>query len=210
MGPQTSGSIQKEIKPHKCPYENCGYSSIKRFNVKTHIKTVHEKKKPYQCSHQGCEQTFSTNFNMQSHVSAVHEKKKPYHCSICPHKSATKNNLRSHIETVHEGKKPFKCTICGYEASKKSTIKNHLSVHEKEAIIVLFQSKMERNQIAENLETVDESSDSEESSHRLKIGELLSTWLIIFHNFSHCLCIFVTVFLLTVSAPSPDDERTKE
>jgi uncharacterized Zn-finger protein len=108
---------------------------------------------------------------MQSHIRAVHEKEKPHHCSLCTHKFATKNNLESHIKTVHEGKKPFKCNICGYATSKKSTLKNHESIHDKEAIKILVQMRMERNQIEETFDADDESSDSEVSSHRLKIGE---------------------------------------
>ena len=41
----------------------------------------------------------------------------------------------------------------------------------KEAIKILVQMRMERNQIEETFDADDESSDSEVSSHRLKIGE---------------------------------------
>ena len=108
---------------------------------------------------------------MQSHIRAVHEKKKPHHCSLCTQQFATKGNLESHIKSVHEGRKPFKCNICDYATSKKSNLKNHESIHDKGAIEILFQMKMERNQIEENFDADDESSDSEVSSHRLKIGE---------------------------------------
>ena len=98
---------------------------------------------------------------MQSHITAVHEKKKPHHCSLCTQQFATKGNLESHIKTVHEGRKPFKCNICDYATSKKSNLKNHESIHDKGAIEILFQMKMSRNQIDENFDVDDESSDSE-------------------------------------------------
>ena len=47
---------------------------------------------------------------------------------------------------------------------KKSNLKNHESIHDKGAIEILFQMKMERNQIEENFDADDESSDSEVSS----------------------------------------------
>ena len=98
----------------------CGTRFARKFNLKSHIKTVHEKRKPFKCYI--CNKSFVRNDILKKHITSKHEQKQPFFCSV---------NNDNFQESVHEGNKPFKCLICNDSFARKTFLKNHIaSMHE--------------------------------------------------------------------------------
>jgi KRAB domain-containing zinc finger protein len=58
--------------PHKCPYENCKYSSNRHDTLQSHIKSKHTKEKIYNCAY--CDYSASTK-NTLFHHNKKHQTK---------------------------------------------------------------------------------------------------------------------------------------
>ena len=56
----------------------CNKKFAKMYNLKQHIKAVHEGKKPFDCNI--CEDSFSSKGNMKTHIEIVHDGIKPFAC----------------------------------------------------------------------------------------------------------------------------------
>mmetsp|Transcript_42357 Transcript_42357/g.59322 ORF Transcript_42357/g.59322 Transcript_42357/m.59322 type:complete len:160 (+) Transcript_42357:358-837(+) len=50
-----------------CPVDGCEKSFTRNSNLKTHIKTFHEKRKDFRCSFEGCEKAFAHKISLQKH-----------------------------------------------------------------------------------------------------------------------------------------------
>ena len=85
-------------------------------NLKTHVKTVHEKQKNYTCDR--CDKSFTQNHSLQTHVKTVHEKQRNYNCDYCD-KSFTQNiTLQTHVERIHKNPKPKSMSRLEQKASE--------------------------------------------------------------------------------------------
>ena len=107
----------------------CGYKATSNSVLKNHIETVHEGKKSLQCN--VCAAMFSVKRALNLHIITVHEGLKLYKCPECEKSFGLKCNLTTHIRTVHEGKKAFQCDLCSLKFSQKGSLIGHVaSVHE--------------------------------------------------------------------------------
>ena len=61
-------SIHEGKKPFKC--DDCNDSFARKYDLKTHIKIVHERKW-FRCYR--CVQTFSSQQNMEKHIKRLHD-----------------------------------------------------------------------------------------------------------------------------------------
>ena len=115
-----------------CGFVNCKMTFADGYNLKRHIKSVHNKEKPHECSQ--FLKKFSEQGNLNNkHIEAVHNKTKPYQCSQCLKKWSRKYHLNRHIEVLHKKAKPHQCSPCSEKFSKKHSLNRHMmEVHNFE------------------------------------------------------------------------------
>ena len=104
-------------KSHVC--NQCSFSTAYKSNLRSHIKTVHEK-------------------SPRIRNSMEDDKAVSYYCDQCSFKTVYKGNLRSHVKTVHEKVRrnpkntDFTCDQCSFTTLYRGNLKNHIKVvHEK-------------------------------------------------------------------------------
>ncbi|XP_035708074.1 zinc finger protein 26-like [Folsomia candida] len=108
------------LKVHKATHlENavlkcklCLHTFLRGFDLRSHIRLVHENYGNYACAH--CEKRFSASNNLKRHVEAVHaanKAEKIHSCDRCAYRSHSKGNLAMH-KRRHDAWKP-ECYFCG-------------------------------------------------------------------------------------------------
>jgi KRAB domain-containing zinc finger protein len=107
--------------------EHCGKSFPKKYQMKIHIQSVHEKKKPYPCS--DCDKMYPTESTLKVHINAKHTKEIKYQCPHCSYFTYLKGVIPKHILEVHERAKPHKCKSCNAEYFYKRGLANHFATH---------------------------------------------------------------------------------
>ena len=70
--------VQENKKQHKCSL--CGYTSFRKFSLKTHIESVHKGNKPHKCSI--CDYATTQKRHLKRHIESVHEGKKSFKSDI--------------------------------------------------------------------------------------------------------------------------------
>ncbi len=69
---QNQGLSQAQSKVFPCP--ECGMLiKNKKYNLKRHVQTVHQKERKFVCTLPNCEQRFQSRANLNRHVSTVHK-----------------------------------------------------------------------------------------------------------------------------------------
>ncbi|XP_076562333.1 zinc finger Y-chromosomal protein 2-like [Arvicanthis niloticus] len=112
-------------KPYECQY--CEYKSADSSNLKTHIKTKHNREIPLKCGI--CLLTFSDTREAQEHA-VTHQKNRTHQCSHCSHKSSNSSDLKRHIISVHTKDYPHKCDMCSKGFHRPSELKKHVATHK--------------------------------------------------------------------------------
>ena len=84
-----------EKKKFKC--EMCGSIFSRKYTMKIHVESVHEKKKPFKC--EMCDYICYEKSNMKKHIEVVHDKKKPFKCEICDYSCYQKSKMKKHVES---------------------------------------------------------------------------------------------------------------
>jgi len=117
---------EKHVKAvHSC--ELCEYKATFKWNLQTHIKSVHEGVR-YSCKL--CDYKATTKCGLKKHEESIHEGTFRYKCEQCEYKSSYISNLKQHVKSVHEGVK-YNCELCDYKATQKFDLIKHVkSVHE--------------------------------------------------------------------------------
>nr|XP_034348993.1 zinc finger Y-chromosomal protein 2-like isoform X3 [Arvicanthis niloticus] len=112
-------------KPYECQY--CEYKSADSSNLKTHIKTKHNREIPLKCGI--CLLTFSDTREAQQHA-VTHQENRTHQCSHCSHKSSNSSDLKRHIISVHTKDYPHKCDMCSKGFHRPSELKKHVATHK--------------------------------------------------------------------------------
>ena len=118
-------------KRHYCSFPGCSYSTIRKSDLKIHIRT-HTGEKPFKCPYEGCSYAAVTKSILGIHL-RTHTGEKPLKCPFpnCSYCCANHSNLKVHMRT-HTGEKPFKCQVagCNYASITSSDLKKHYRVHQ--------------------------------------------------------------------------------
>ena len=118
-------------KRHYCTFPGCSYSTIRKSDLKIHIRT-HTGEKPFKCPYEGCSYAAVTKSILGIHL-RTHTGEKPLKCPFpnCSYRCANHSNLKLHMRT-HTGEKPFKCQVvgCNYASITSSDLKKHYRVHQ--------------------------------------------------------------------------------
>ena len=92
-------------KKHECKF--CNKKFIHQRDVRTHIKSTHDKIKDHKCD--SCEQTFSQKGNLKRHIATIHATKREFSCDVCGKNFISNSDLKKHIQAIHiEVKKNLK------------------------------------------------------------------------------------------------------
>lgn len=111
--------------------KECDKEFQRKYHLKRHIATVHEKKKPYICPQ--CNKCFGQKTVLNKHIKSVHQGTKKFKCKLCEFTSSEFSHLKEHISIVHEKKTPHKCPHCSKSCSTKGNLSQHVSsVHNLE------------------------------------------------------------------------------
>ncbi|XP_052897344.1 zinc finger protein weckle-like [Anopheles moucheti] len=141
-----------EDERHRFACTMCDKKFNTTFNLKAHMKIVHEGVKPFICEE--CGKPFNSKGALKEHY-IVHTEERPFQCAycskqfknaahlkthedthndtlyVCPHcglKLNTKRTLNMHM-VVHSDQKKFKCQECGNEYKRSKALKAHLILH---------------------------------------------------------------------------------
>uniref|UniRef100_A0A7S2SER1 C2H2-type domain-containing protein n=1 Tax=Mucochytrium quahogii TaxID=96639 RepID=A0A7S2SER1_9STRA len=90
--------------------------------LKTHIRTVHEKRKDFKC--ETCGKCFTQKSSLTVHIKTVHQKRRDFECMECGKKFSQASSVKTHIRTVHQKMKIHSC-FCGKSFSHSGTLKRH-------------------------------------------------------------------------------------
>ena len=114
------------IKEKSFQCPECDYAAGQRGHLNIHIRTVHRGEKPFQCPE--CDKAFGLKQSLNIHVRTIHRGEKPHQCPECESVFGGKCNLVRHIKTVHRGEKPFQCPECEKVFGVKGNYSKHIKI----------------------------------------------------------------------------------
>lgn len=126
------GLSHENLKTQKCSH--CSFATNAPYDLKNHIKRIHQSTKDYSCPVADCEKAFKRRCDMENHKKSVHSEIKVYvKCPTCD-VIVLEKGLQSHMINRHSEKalqKPFVCPLCGKaERYEKNLQRHYEAVHE--------------------------------------------------------------------------------
>lgn len=120
------------LKNQKCP--ECSFATNAPYDLKNHIKRVHNASKDFVCEVPGCSKGFKRRCDRENHRKSVHTPVKIYvKCPTCD-VIVLEKGLQSHMINRHSERalnKPFVCRLCGKaERYEKNLLRHYEAVHE--------------------------------------------------------------------------------
>lgn len=103
------------ILDFECPH--CGLKKPSKYEVRQHIKNVHEK----------------------------HKRTEPIICTACQTVFSSQAGLKRHIDVVHLKIKKFSCTVCGFMFSQKDHLNRHMKSHKRQGDIASLPTETPMN-----------------------------------------------------------------
>ena len=95
-------------KAEKVPCPHCDRLFSTNDNMRSHVKSVHEKRLDFECEH--CGKKLASMKTLKNHIIQSHNQ---VTCELCHKKVATKTDLRRHKVFVHnETKGAWLCERC--------------------------------------------------------------------------------------------------
>lgn len=122
----------ENLKNQKCT--QCSFATNAPYDLKNHIKRIHQATKDFVCQTDGCGKGFKRRCDMENHRKSVHTQLKVYvKCPTCD-VIVLEKGLQSHLINRHSEKasiKPFVCQVCGKAERYEKNLKRHYeAVHE--------------------------------------------------------------------------------
>mmetsp|Transcript_36214 Transcript_36214/g.144848 ORF Transcript_36214/g.144848 Transcript_36214/m.144848 type:complete len:420 (+) Transcript_36214:2502-3761(+) len=94
----------KKNATHACP--DCAACFRRKYDLKTHRASVHDKRRNYKCPQ--CPKTFTQNGHMNTHIRVEHMGDKQHVCPYCKKNFPIKSKLVRHVQAVHENNRVSK------------------------------------------------------------------------------------------------------
>lgn len=122
----------QNLKNEKCEF--CSFATNAPYDLKNHIKRIHQASKDYVCPEKDCGKAFKRRCDMENHRKSVHSTVKVYvKCPTCD-VIVLEKGLQSHMINRHSEKaleRPHVCQICGKSERYEKNLKRHYeAVHE--------------------------------------------------------------------------------
>lgn len=151
---ETMNDLRKHMKRHMNMKKNCNLCHKKLYNVKKHIREVHEVERFFVCP--VCEAGFKSQSNLKNHIKTHEEpsdcpichkllpnmerhlhwhkqpKSKPHQCQQCNKFCSTKQAMQEHIHRIHEKMplgKTYSCSICNLDFIRNHDLRLHSYIH---------------------------------------------------------------------------------
>ncbi|XP_054163344.1 zinc finger protein 91-like [Oppia nitens] len=105
--------LHSDVKPHKCPHDDCPYASRNKQLLKLHIKQNHSDERPFVCPIADCGDKFLTKNNLKGHM-LTHSDERPFRCEFvgCGKTFKTNYSLKGHL-LRHTTEPTLKCHYDG-------------------------------------------------------------------------------------------------
>ena len=110
---------------------------FRKYQLKRHLKQVHDGKKDYKCEY--CGNEYFENKRLNGHIKREHDNVRNEKCVQCGKLYFTKEVLHKHVKNIHNKKvnqieeivKLFECEFCGKTLRTKQSMQIHVKVvHE--------------------------------------------------------------------------------
>ena len=92
-------------RKHKKDLHYCSlrdYWTVRKNNVKNHIKRVHEKMINFKCRRRKFDYASYSKSDLMFHITSFHEKNYKYDCKLCEYSSSKFKDLRGHKLRIHK------------------------------------------------------------------------------------------------------------
>ena len=124
---KTSSDLGKHVRTHNSEkiYEcnECYKRFSKKYNLKMHIKGVHQEERPFKCTI--CPKAFKRKAHLQAHLKKIHSIKPKIHvCKDCAEEFSSPYELKRH-RCTHTGKDTPICPTCSKPFSSVSSMRTH-------------------------------------------------------------------------------------
>ena len=120
-------NIYSNLRPFKCPHENCEHSAKRKGDLNRHLK-IHSEEKIKICPHPNCGFKTKTSRYLKNHMEIHSTGEKRYKCRLCDFSSHHHGSLVRHIRR-HTGERPFACQLCDYKSKNKTNLTKHMKIH---------------------------------------------------------------------------------
>lgn len=194
--------------------EECTFETLSQSDLKDHQKA--HRKQNLQCPH--CDLICPSQSSYRVHVRA-HEEAKDMKCELCNFLAASSRSLKSHMKRhindqryVQQPLEQYKCNLCGYVCHHLPSLKSHMWRHASDKNYIYeftnevinaaidYDSRQDNtgtaakttvcDSKADDVDTVEEETDSSDSPADKPIGDKKAPCLI---TFRCCQCGFETI-----------------
>ena len=117
----------KDQKLIQCP--QCGKMLHSTYQLKFHIKAIHEKIYDYTC--ELCGKKFARPMNLKRHQEINHENVRNHTCNVCGRSFYYKDRMINHIKKVHMKIKEYFCNLCDSSFGESHHLKTHIKLKHK-------------------------------------------------------------------------------
>ena len=108
------------VETLKCPMEGCGKEKKKISQLKSHLKSAHQKRQHFCII---CDKMFVHRYQLKSHIESTHE---GFYCDPCKLQLSSEEKMEDHNQKSHDGMK-YICVQC----KKSHSSQLRLNVHCK-------------------------------------------------------------------------------
>ena len=111
-------TMKQKREKKTCDY--CSATFTQKYNLDSHIRSVHTKDFPYTC--EDCDLGFIRKDRLVHHTQNNHQ---PFICKFCSINVKGLNELKKHVKQEHE-KESYTCEECAQPFTRKDRLETHM------------------------------------------------------------------------------------